>query len=255
MNLVGNSIKFTEQGTIIVRVSRNNQKDKTGNILFEVIDTGIGISEEQKEKLFKPYSQIDSSSSKSYGGTGLGLSISKNIVEMMGGEIWLESTPGLGTKISFTLLCEEVNDNKLVSEDKNIKKNNANNPNQSIANILLVDDSEFNRILIKEYLKHTKHIIVEAQNGQDALEKIKNNNIDIVLMDMQMPVMDGYTATKEIRKWELATNHLHTPIIAVTAYAMKEEQEKSLAVGCDQHISKPISKESMINVLNQLGLH
>jgi CheY-like chemotaxis protein len=118
--------------------------------------------------------------------------------------------------------------------------------------ILLVDDSEFNRILIKEYLKNTSHIITEAENGREAVDISKTTTFDVVLMDMQMPIMDGYMATKEIRNWEKEVTHNHTPIIAVTAYAMKDEQEKSLAVGCDQHISKPILKNSLIDLLESI---
>lgn len=114
----------------------------------------------------------------------------------------------------------------------------------------MVDDSEFNRILIKEYLKKTNYVITEADNGKIALDKVKNEDFDFILMDMQMPVMDGYIATKEIRAWEMNTNHFHTPIIATTAYALIEEQEKSISAGCDQHLSKPISRDSLLKVLN-----
>jgi PAS domain S-box-containing protein len=251
MNLVGNAIKFTATGTVIVRVASNFDKERKGNILFEVIDTGIGIPKEHQNKLFQLYSQIDSTSTKTYGGSGLGLSISKKIVEMMGGEIWIDSDLDKGTKISFTLNCEIMStslDQKITTTSKNEVKENL-----SSLKILLVDDSEFNRILIKEYLKNTSHIITEAENGREAVGLAKNSPFDVVLMDMQMPIMDGYMATKDIRQWEKEVSHKHTPIIAVTAYAMKDEQEKSIVAGCDQHISKPILKNSLIGLLDDIS--
>jgi signal transduction histidine kinase len=254
MNLIGNAIKFTNQGFIIVKIGRNTQTRK-GNLLFEVTDTGIGISKEQQNKLFKPFSQVDSSTTKSFSGSGLGLAISKSIVEMMNGEIWLDSIASKGTSVYFTLDCEEI---KEISEDiinqppiKSLDTAEDKEDRKKLK-ILLVDDVEFNRILIKEYLKNTKHIITEVENGKIAVEKNTDEPFDVILMDMQMPIMDGYTATRQIREWEAKTGHEHIPIIAITAYAMKEEQEKSLAAGCDQHLSKPILKENLIKVLEEI---
>ncbi len=247
MNLIGNAIKFTTLGSVTLIVGPNNEKTKKGNLLFQIVDTGIGINYEQQQKLFFPYSQADSSTMKAYGGTGLGLVISKKLVEMMGGEIWLDSKKDAGTTLSFTLTCEEIK----IPHPKE-KYNQNINDSRKPSKILLVDDSEFNRILIKEYLKNTNHVITEAENGKTALEKVKHGDFDIILMDMQMPVMDGYTATKEIRDWEKQNNHFHTPIIAITAYALKQEQERSISVGCDHHISKPILKDSLIKVLDNV---
>jgi signal transduction histidine kinase/ActR/RegA family two-component response regulator len=247
MNLIGNAIKFTAQGSVTLKVGPNNEKSKKGNLLFQIVDTGIGITYDQQQKLFSPYIQADSGTMKAYGGTGLGLVISKKLVEMMGGEIWIDSQKDAGTILSFTLNCEEI---KIphIKEKYNLNSSHSVKPSK----ILLVDDSEFNRILIQEYLKNTNHVITEAENGKIALEKVKHGDFDIILMDMQMPVMDGYIATKEIRDWEKQTNHFHTPIIAITAYALKEEQEKSISVGCDQHLSKPILKDSLMKVLDNV---
>jgi CheY-like chemotaxis protein len=249
MNLIGNSIKFTNNGSIEIHVSKNLIKTRKGNILVVVSDTGIGIPQNKQVKLFSPYTQVDSSTTKVYGGTGLGLAISKNLVELMGGEIWLDSTVGVGTEISFTLKCDEIKNINKPQGKKVIETLKSHT--QSQVNILLVDDVELNRILIQEYLKNLNYIITEASNGEEALEKIKKDSFDVILMDMQMPVMDGYTATQEIRKWENLTHSHHTPIIATTAYAMKEEQEKSLEVGCDLHLSKPVLKDKLITVLEQ----
>ena len=247
MNLIGNSLKFTFSGSITILVEQNLEPTKKGNICIKIIDTGIGIQKEQQKKLFQIYSQADSSSTKSFGGTGLGLAICKKLVELMDGEIWLNSEEGVGTTITFTLQCEEIKElisTKIINESNHIKIKN-----QRPLKILLVDDVDFNRILVKEYLKNSNHIIIEAQNGKQALEEAKRGEYDIILMDMQMPILDGYSATKEIRKWEEETGHHHTPIIAVTAYAMKEEEEKSLKIGCDHHLSKPILKERLMEIL------
>jgi CheY-like chemotaxis protein len=128
---------------------------------------------------------------------------------------------------------------------------NSEKINNNPLSILLVDDVEFNRVLIHEYLKDTKNIITDAEDGAVALEKVKNVSFDIILMDMQMPIMDGYKATQEIREWEKLTHQARIPIVALTAYALKEEQEKSLSVGCDLHLSKPVSKKQLLQVLQQ----
>jgi PAS domain S-box-containing protein len=247
-NLIGNSIKFTKAGSVSIRVSRNIDQSKKGNLSFSVIDTGIGITKEQQNKLFQIYTQADSSTTKLYGGSGLGLTISKKLVELMGGEIWMDSLEGTGTKMFFTLECPE---NITSIEQINVIQPEIKNcNNQHNCRILLVDDAEINRILIQEYLKGTTYIITEAENGKIAVDKVKQNEFDIILMDMQMPVMDGYTATKEIREWEQQTNHAHIPIVAITAYALKDEQEKSIISGCDQHLSKPILKASLLELLD-----
>lgn len=249
-NLIGNSIKFTNSGSIHVEMSKNVNKSKKGNIFFSVKDTGIGINKKVQEKLFHSYTQANSSTSKLYGGTGLGLEISKKLVESMGGEIWLDSEEGIGTKVSFTLSCEEASIKDLVKEFSNSTKTQKENP--QVLKILLADDSDFNRFLIKEYLRDGNHKIIEAENGEIAVDKVKQEEFDVILMDIQMPVMDGYTAVKEIRDWEKKVNHRHIPIVAITAYALKEEEDKSFAVGCDQHLSKPIMKDSLLQALEIL---
>ena len=250
-NLVGNAIKFTNSGFISVKISPNIYPEKKGNICVEVIDTGIGIPKDQQNKLFQNYSQADNSTTKNYGGSGLGLAISKKLVELMGGEIWLQSREGQGTKVIFTLSCEEANV-ECPDKDMLCLTHQKTSDHHYQGKILLVDDAEFNRILIQEYLKDTNYEIIEAENGKDALDKAKVGEFDIILMDMQMPVMDGYQATQEIRDWEKKTHHAHIPIVAVTAYAIKEEEEKSIDVGCDKHLSKPILKDTLMNVLESV---
>ena len=401
INLIGNSIKFTSAGEVFLSVSRNTYEKRKGNILFCVSDTGIGMSEQQKGKLFERFSQADSSITRKYGGTGLGLHICKKLCEAMGGEIWVESTSGKGSSFFFTLelpttskpaLAQEsangengiyermlmgaktliVDDNAtnrlvlrknterwgcivteastgeeavaifsaskknenpkfdlilldcrmpglsgfdvaekvkeiqagtphslimmLTADDrlgdiekakalgiaryviKPIRKkdlydsiieafkNSSGGAPASIASIsktdgcastmsplkiLLVDDHEENRTLILRYLKNLPHQIEIAIDGQEAVDQIRKSKFDLVLMDMQMPIKDGYTATAEIREWEKQRGLPRTTIFALTAHALKEERDKTTRAGCDQHLTKPIKKKELFDVLEQ----
>jgi PAS domain S-box-containing protein len=257
MNLLGNAVKFTHAGEISIKVELNKNQSKNGNLLFQVSDTGIGISPEQEYFLFKPFSQTNSSITKNYGGTGLGLAICKKLVSMMGGEIWFSSNLGVGSTFSFTLACESTTytkDQYLKNSTMNLQRINHSNqqPLAKAGNILLVDDSEENRNLIKFFLKNTKHNVSEAENGAVALAKFKTEPFDLILMDMQMPILDGYSATQQIRNWEKTNKLSHTPIVALTAYALVEEQQKSIAAGCDKHMAKPIKKTELISLINNL---
>lgn len=246
MNIVGNALKFTFQGYVSIDVRPYPENSPQCKIKFSIQDTGIGITAHQQTKLFQPFSQVDSSITKNFGGTGLGLVISKKLVEMMGGEIEMSSVEGKGTTIGFDIMCEKYDPNNDQIEESIIP---VKLPNKGLK-ILLVDDSEINRILVHEYLKNTAHVIEDAPNGKIALDAFKKGHFDIVLMDMQMPVMDGYTATKEIRDWENKEHLKHSSIIALTAYALKDEQEKSIKAGCDDHLSKPLRKDDLLQVLN-----
>jgi PAS domain S-box-containing protein len=251
MNLLGNAIKFTREGVISITAKPNSDRSKKGNIFFEISDSGIGISPEQQAKLFLPFSQADSSTTKRFGGTGLGLVISKKLVEMMGGEVWLNSTLGVGTNVGFTLLCPPFEPPKEIFPEKN-QNILPETSNQKELKILLVDDVEDNRVLMHAFLKKSKCTIVDAENGIIALEKFKNEKFDIIFMDMQMPVMDGYEATKEIRLWEKSRHLKQTRIVALSAYAQKEEQKKSIDAGCDQHLNKPILKKDLLAFLDEM---
>lgn len=248
VNLIGNAIKFTDRGEVVLTVggqrsaASGQEKDKV-DLLFSVRDTGIGIQPEKLDRIFESFSQAHSSTARIYGGTGLGLSIAKRLVEMMGGKIWVESKVGEGSNFYFTarfgIAAREV-----------VKKVDARiSEGQKPLNILLVDDSEDNRMLIESYLKKSSHKIRTAANGESAVAKFRKGRYDIVLMDMQMPVMDGYTATREIRKWEMETGKSKTPVIALTAYALKEDAEKSIQAGCTAHISKPVKKANLLEVI------
>lgn len=396
-NIVGNAIKFTKKGEITVKAYPYSGS-RSGNIIFSIEDTGIGIPPHKMEQIFDEFIQADSSTTKQYGGTGLGLTISRKLVQMMNGEIWAESEVGKGTTFYFTLtlqiekqstirevittlpslkglnvlIVDDNSTNRLIlkkmleplhveiadvdngidalAEIKTaIESNNpyelilldGNMPNMSgievakqiyekwgltdvtimmltsdytikelnhlkalgIHNymikpikqeelyenilkavsytqqkidekkrqamkemavsrhdeqplrsrktVLVVDDSPDNRLLITAYLKKEKYAIDIAENGEEAVQKVKNSQYDIILMDMQMPVMDGYTATRLIRLWEEEKNLAPTPIVALTAYALSEDMKKSLEAGCNLHVSKPIKKQKLLEVLSQ----
>lgn len=380
INLIGNSLKFTEKGEIGVEVKRNGNSGDKAQLLFIVKDTGIGIPPDKLGHIFDSFAQVDASVTRKYGGTGLGLTISKKIVELMGGDIWVESELGVGSAFCFTALLdisenvadteplvlngksflvvddsprtctilneylsswggaadcistdygnlknidrsydvilldmelpefniiEIINDlrTKVKSNDSIIAMLNSDNIHVDLAilrqcsihrylikplskrhlqkqinkvlsqakitgivkkrkrsslenrhkakHILLVEDSEDNMQIILLYLKDTRYAIDTAVNGSEAIEKLRANKYDIVLMDVQMPVMDGYTATRLLREWEEGNNLEPTPVIALTANAFKEDEQKSMEAGCNFHLSKPIKKALLIDVLDR----
>jgi CheY-like chemotaxis protein len=249
INILGNSIKFTEKGQIKLDVNLNHDRSRSGNILFSISDTGIGLDENKLSNLFNLFTQGDSSITRKFGGTGLGLSISKHFVELMGGIMWATGKLGVGTQFQFTLDLVPSNEEKNSIPIPIIQ--NTDVPQKKLK-ILLVDDSETNRILISQYLKNSNCQLVEAEDGAVAFEKYKTENFDLVLMDIQMPVKNGYDSTRDIRTWEKANNRARTPIIALTAYATYADESKSLEAGCDQHITKPIKKETLLHMLEML---
>jgi PAS domain S-box-containing protein len=267
LNLLGNAIKFTEKGEVTLEVSRGGDvlcpsEDQDSLLHFTIKDTGIGIPPAKLDRIFERFTQADSSRTRRYGGTGLGLTISKQLAELMGGKIWVESTVGKGSVFHFTArfrkqqYCREASGavNKTLEQrlapDAAIKKHAAATPqDQRPRRILLVEDSEDNRFLMMAYFKYTSYEVDIAENGEIAVERFKVRDYDLVLMDMQMPVMDGYTATRIIRSWEEAQGRRHTPIIALTAFALKEDAEKSIAAGCDTHLNKPVKKAILLDII------
>ncbi|KDR95608.1 Signal transduction histidine kinase [Peptoclostridium litorale DSM 5388] len=247
MNLAGNSVKFTDRGSVYMSAELLYRKKDCCIIRFSVEDTGIGISKEERGRIFENFIQVDSSSNKKHKGTGLGLSISKSLVELMGGKLLLESEKGVGSTFYFDIeLCEDNNNFCSVSFDELevLKKNDE-------GRILLVDDSMDNRLLIEVFLKKGKYELDMAENGLEAFEKYRSGRYNLILMDMQMPVMDGYEATRSIRKFESENNLVRTPIIALTAYAFKEDVQKSIDAGCQEHITKPVKKAVLLEAVKK----
>lgn len=249
MNLVNNAIKFTHTGQVTIHIELIDEKEEYLRLLFKVNDTGIGITEQGKELLFKEFSQAESSTSREYGGTGLGLAISKNLVLMMKGEIGVNSEWGKGSEFWFRLPLKKAA-KKIVPAEKN---------NQHIPenlNILLAEDNPINQAVATLTLKHLGFGCEIAKNGQEAFHMFEKKRYDVILMDMQMPVVDGIQSTLMIRKFE-KENHIKYPcyIIALTANAQAEDKLTCLQAGMDNFLAKPFTENEMRNVLLEVVKH
>lgn len=255
-NLISNSIKFTQQGGLKIKVTPNFNITRAGNIYFEIADTGIGIPPEKMPLLFKPFTQADTTITRKYGGTGLGLSISKRLTEMMNGTIAVESDIHHGSTFSFTLdLPVAPMTTSTLAMAPVVARPSQNEQSQQSPHlkILIVDDTEDNRTLIRAFLKNTSHELFEANDGEKALALFKANHPDLILMDMQMPIMDGFTATKAIRQWEKDQQLKPIQIWALTAYALNTEITKSLEAGCNLHLVKPIRRQELVSRIEELA--
>lgn len=251
LNLVGNAIKFTEQGEVKITVDLISEMDNNVELKFSVIDTGIGISPDNLSLIFEGFTQASNETTRKYGGTGLGLTIVKQLVELQGGTISVKSEVAKGSAFSFNLKFK-----KSLSEStkKNIVKEDFKKEDFKELNILLVEDNLFNQILAKKVLTDWKWNVEVAENGLIALKKIEKNNFDLVLMDIQMPEMDGYETTRTIRKMP-DLNKAGIPIIAMTAHALSGEAEKCINAGMNEYISKPFDpkqlRSKILSVLNK----
>lgn len=247
-NLVSNAVKFTEKGRVDINVRHKETKKDIAELVFYVKDTGIGIPEDKFDIIFEKFRQADSTTTRNFGGTGLGTAISKLLVEAMSGNIWVESELGKGSTFYFTVKLK-------ISETAEVEKTIKKEMKEKIIawkrplKILIAEDSEDNLNLIVMHLKETPHIVDTAKNGKVAVEKFQAGNYDLVLMDMEMPVMDGYTATKEIRRWEIKEKKKPTPVVALTAHALKEHEQNSMDAGCTTHITKPFRKKKFLEAI------
>ncbi len=242
LNLVGNAIKFTEQGKITVGVVVLSKSDDKVELEMYVEDTGIGIADEQKQKVFESFTQAKSSTTRKYGGTGLGLTIVKNLVEMHGGIIKLESEEGKGSKFTFNLAYKVPEESKVRREVLDVAPAQRNLEN---VRILAVEDNPINQMLVKKVLSDWKADFEIVGDGKKAVESMEMNDYDIVLMDIQMPIMDGYTASTHIRKMAAPKNEV--PIIALTAHVTSTERDKCLSFGMSDYISKPFKPADLYN--------
>jgi PAS domain S-box-containing protein len=279
-NLVGNAIKFTQHGRIVVRVSRAETTDsepssssdlraRTTELLqFSVSDTGIGISAADQKRIFAPFTQADASTTRHYGGSGLGLAISQSLVGIMGGRMWVESRLGEGSTFFFTarfkLPSEEAlpewppEENEeavcglpavMVADSATEGRGFQETPFPRPLRILLAEDTPANQKLVVQILAKRGHIVKTASDGQEALALLQEEDFDVVLMDVQMPQMDGFQATAIIRQW--APPKAHVPIIAMTAHALKGDQERCLAAGMDSYVSKPINSRELVELVER----
>jgi len=244
-NLVGNAMKFTDAGEVHVSITAQTEETKC-KLTVTVKDTGIGLSEEQQQNLFSPFYQADSSFTRKYGGSGLGLMITKELIELMGGTISVSSTPNGGSTFSFTALFDPYEFS--AQEFETIVQRDQYNilPTTKDIHILLVEDNDLNVLVASERLKQMGLRVSVANNGLEAVEMVRENEYDAVLMDLQMPIMDGFTATKEIRKMG---GKEKLPIIALSAAVMKEDQILSTQSGMNAHIAKPINKVVLRDIL------
>jgi PAS domain S-box-containing protein len=250
LNLIGNAIKFTERGEVTLRVEHEAGASEPGLLRFSVSDTGIGIPLDKLEAIFKSFTQVDSSTSRKYGGTGLGLTISKRLVELMGGRIWVESVSDQGTTFYFTVrLRVRTGAPRPAGETRAQPAARVITGSDREVRVLVADDSIHNRMLLQAYLRSAQYLVEIVENGAEALERVQARHYDVVLMDMQMPVMDGYTATRAIRQWEQSQNRGPLPIIALTAYALSGDRNKCLEAGCTDYLAKPIKKEALFAVI------
>ena len=266
-NLVNNAIKFTATGAVAINVDLVAHDDTFATIRFSVVDSGIGIPIEMQGRIFDSFTQADSSISRRFGGTGLGLAICKKLTEMLAGEIWLDSAPGAGSTFSFTArLRRDTTD--AASDHAPVMAKGAILPPLSI---LLAEDNGFNMELATIILENEGHAVVGARNGREALEQLARNSFDLVLMDVQMPEMDGIAATRYIRQCEqgapfaIADNNRalfrilgerlrnkHLPVVAMTAHAMRGDREMCLAAGMDEYVTKPFNPDEVFAALHRV---
>jgi len=250
INLLGNSIKFTERGHLEVRVEQDPGDSRPGCLRFAVADTGIGIPKEKLGLVFESFTQADNTTTRKYGGTGLGLTISRQLVELMGGRIWVESQVGHGSTFFFTVKLGVQDDQsaRTLSDGARLSTRGLER-NADGLRILLADDSADNRFLILSYLKQSDCSIELAENGQEAADKFRAGRFDVVLMDVEMPVKDGYAATREIRRYEREAGLAATPVVALTAHAFADLADKSREAGFTAHLTKPIRKATLLEAL------
>lgn len=244
LNLLNNSIKFTNEGRVSIEVLVIKDEFEQQHLRFIVEDTGIGMDEKFTRHIFQKFTQEDSSIARKYGGTGLGLNITKQLVELMDGEIHVKSVKGKGSLFLVDLVFKKGREENIIKEQKI-------EVSSSIlrgVKVLLVEDNEMNRILARTILKNYNAHIVEAENGLKAIELIQNESFDIVLMDIQMPIMGGFEATSHIRE----KLNMNIPIIALTANALKGEKEKCINAGMDAYLSKPFKDEDLVRLIASL---
>jgi PAS domain S-box-containing protein len=264
VNVVGNAIKFTDSGGVQIEVSLSDLSKDDPQLRFDVIDSGIGMTEAQAAKVFEPFTQADTSTTSRYGGTGLGLAITKRLAELLGGGITLSSEPGVGSTFHMTVATGPLNDVRLIDGRTESKPSHSrkkgdfprrSKPSATLdCRVLLAEDGVDNQRLISFILTKAGADVAIAENGQIACDMVKEAGergepFDLILMDMQMPVMDGYDSVRHLR-----STGFTSPIIALTAHAMSGDREKCLSVGCDDYATKPISREGLIESVAKFSL-
>ena len=249
INLIDNAIKFTKTGRIAVQAAVKEKSPESATLEFAVSDTGIGISPDDQERIFIPFTQVDASTTRNYGGTGLGLTISRKLVQLMDWQIWVDSKPGQGSTFHFTVTLKIQPGAALPKAGE--RRTPRAVPMRALT-VLLAEDTPTNQKLAEYILTRRGHKVEIAHNGSQAVEMVKHSNYDVVLMDVQMPVMDGFQATAEIRAMP-DPSKARLPVIAMTAHALKGDAERCLAAGMDAYVSKPIQGDEFIEIVELLG--
>jgi CheY-like chemotaxis protein len=253
---VNNAIKFTALGGVRIEASEISRGDGVALLEFSVTDTGMGIAEDDQKLLFQPFSQVDGSNTRRFGGTGLGLSIVGRLAALMGGAVGVESGLGKGSRFWFRVGCELVGaeeESRQLPREPAAARPLRGGPATTRKGVLVVEDNPVNRKVIEALLVKSGYVVVSVENGQEAVDAITGGmSPDLVLMDCQMPVMNGIEATVRIREWEHDGGRARLPIIALTASAFDEDREQSLAAGMDAFLTKPVNAGDLAATLQRL---
>jgi CheY-like chemotaxis protein len=248
LNLVGNAVKFTERGSVTLSLRPAAAAAGRTGVAFEVRDTGIGMPADELKAVFEPFHQVQGTTLQRRGGTGLGLAISQRIVSAMGGPIEVQSAPGEGSRFRFVVELEPDPSPQPAQTEDSTHGRLDEQPTLA-GNVLVVEDNEVNRMIACEMLRAMGVRPLEAADGAEAIEQLEREAVDLVLMDVQMPVMDGYTATQKIREREARLGLAHLPIVALTANAYDEDAAYALAIGMDAHLAKPYTHAQLRGLL------
>ncbi len=256
-NLVGNAIKFTDKGEVSITVSNQpyyNPPNGKAMVMISVKDQGIGLTDAQRRMIFNKFVQADSSTTRKFGGTGLGLAICQMFVQMLGGEISVESQEGKGSTFSFTMLLDIATkqDVKYRHKSSSLPKYINSTTTTRQKRVLMAEDNRINAEFAKEMLEKLQCEVIVAKNGQEAVEILqKDPKFDLIFMDCQMPVMDGFEATSIIIDYEVENNRKHIPIIALTANAMKGDGDRCIKAGMDDYLSKPVRQKDFADIITK----
>jgi signal transduction histidine kinase/HPt (histidine-containing phosphotransfer) domain-containing protein len=248
INLSGNAIKFTEKGEVEIRAELAEENETHLELKFTVRDTGIGIAEEKLNTIFQEFTQASNDTKRKYGGSGLGLAIVKQLVELQGGQVSVKSREGHGSTFTFTLRLEKLSPASLVSRHPHEK---TYLPGFQGARILVVEDNKLNQMLVEKHLRNWNCRVDQAETGKEAISKLEQNEYDLVLMDLQLPELDGYATTRYIRK-EMKGKKAGVPILALTAHALDGEEEKCLASGMNGYLVKPFDPAKLNRLISGL---
>jgi CheY-like chemotaxis protein len=251
VNLIGNAVKFTSEGSVSVDVRMHQGADGVGRIQFEIRDTGVGIPADQQSKIFEAFAQADGSVTRRFGGTGLGLAICSELVRLMSGTIGVSSEPGAGSTFYFNCVLERAP----VSLEPARTAPAVSSPRFARARILLAEDNPVNQKVARALLGKMGHQVSIASNGVEAMQAWAEGSFDVILMDNQMPVMGGMEATRSIRALEAGSGRRRTPILALTASAMRGDRERFIEAGMDGYLSKPFHADELYTVIGSLTAH